>query len=153
MEFKKGKHYLCTHDVLIGTKLKFKSDYLYECVDNNILVDTDHNDINMSSYNTKWDMYFSEPSNLNETSKFKDITDKMNEIYQMKNSDYGNSFDKSCDEFGITAALVRIGDKFNRIKTLVKKDNKVKDESIEDTLLDLANYSILTLIWYKNNKK
>lgn len=76
----------------------------------------------------------------------------MYETYKMKNADYGNSFDKSCDEFGITAALVRIGDKFNRIKQLTKQENLVKDESIEDTLLDLANYAIMTMLWFKNNK-
>lgn len=152
MEFKKGKRYLCIHDVLIGTRLKFKSDHTYKCIDDNVLIDTDHNNIDMSLYNTKWDMYFNESSNSDKSSTFKDITDKMNKIYQMKNHDYGNSFDKSCDEFGITAALVRMSDKFNRIKTLINKNNNVKDESIEDTLLDLANYSIMTLIWYKNNK-
>ena len=76
----------------------------------------------------------------------------MANLYEKKNADYGNSFDKSCNEFGITAALVRMNDKFNRIKSLTKNDNLVKDESIEDTLIDLANYSIMTLIWYKNNK-
>ena len=45
-----------------------------------------------------------------------------------------------------------MNNKFNRIKSLTKNDNLVKDESIEDTLVDLANYSIMTLIWYKNNK-
>ena len=42
---------------------------------------------------------------------FKQITDKMHETYKAKNADYGNSFDKSMDEFGITAAVVRMSDK------------------------------------------
>lgn len=79
--------------------------------------------------------------------EFQDITTKMLETYTNKNHDYGNSFEQSLDKFGIVAALVRMGDKMNRIESLSKKDAKVKDESIKDTLLDLANYSIMTLMW------
>lgn len=79
--------------------------------------------------------------------EFQDITTKMLETYTNKNHDYGNSFEQSLDKFGIVASLVRMGDKMNRIESLSKKDAKVKDESIKDTLLDLANYSIMTLMW------
>ena len=81
---------------------------------------------------------------------FKQIVDELTTIYEAKNADYGNSFDKTCDEFGIVAALVRMNDKLNRLIQLSKTDAKVKDESVEDTLKDLANYAILTLIWFKN---
>lgn len=83
--------------------------------------------------------------------KFKQITEEMARIYEAKNHDYGDSFGESCNEFGITAALVRMGDKFNRLKSLTKKEALVKDESIEDTLKDLANYAIMTLIWKQND--
>ena len=39
--------------------------------------------------------------------------------------------------------LVRMTDKINRIATLIYQDNAVKDEKIQDTLLDLAVYSII----------
>ena len=74
---------------------------------------------------------------------FKEIVDKMFQTYKAKNADYGNSFDKSMDEFGITSAVVRMSDKMERIKSLTNKKEKVNDESIQDTLLDLANYAIL----------
>ena len=83
---------------------------------------------------------------------FKSITDEMNETYIKKNSDYGSSFDKSIDEFGIVAAITRMSDKMERLKTLSKKEAKVKDESLLDTLYDLANYSVMTIMHLKNNK-
>lgn len=83
---------------------------------------------------------------------FSNITKNMADIYEKKNTDYGDSFSETCNEFGIIAALTRISDKFNRIKQLAKNKAKVKDESIEDTLLDLANYSIMTLVWLKTKK-
>lgn len=66
------------------------------------------------------------------------------DLYQAKNVAYGDSFGKSVAEFGPTAALVRMGDKFNRIKSLISGNpNNVKDEAIEDTLTDLAVYSMM----------
>lgn len=89
----------------------------------------------------------SEPE-LNESVKqFMDITKNMAKTYTAKNHDYGNSFEQSLDEFGIVASVVRLGDKMNRIKSLVKKEAQVKDESIKDTLLDMANYAIMTVMW------
>ena len=77
----------------------------------------------------------------------------MAETYEKKNHDYGDSFSKSLDKFGLVASVVRMGDKMNRIESLINKDAKVKDESIKDTLLDLANYAIMTVMWMDNQKK
>ena len=77
---------------------------------------------------------------------FKDILNKMYEIYERKNADYGDSFSKTFEEFGLTASAIRINDKNERFKQLIKNEAQVKDESIEDTLLDLANYTVLTLV-------
>lgn len=85
--------------------------------------------------------------------KFKDLTGKMCETYIRKNHDYGNSFDKSLDKFGLVASVVRIGDKMNRIESLVQKKAMVQDESIRDTLLDMANYAIMTVMWMDNQDK
>lgn len=76
----------------------------------------------------------------------------MAKTYKAKNHDYGNSFDNTCDLFGITAAIVRMYDKMQRIITLSKTEGYVKDERIEDTLLDLANYCIMTLMYLQNGK-
>ncbi len=60
-----------------------------------------------------------------------------------KNSDYGNSFDQSIDEFGLIAGVVRMADKLNRLKTLINKPRSEVDESLRDTALDLANYAAM----------
>lgn len=80
---------------------------------------------------------------------FKDITDKMASTYKAKNSDYGDSYseirDRYIDKF--PSVLIRLRDKINRIEQLMLNGNqKVKDESIDDSLLDLANYCVLELI-------
>lgn len=76
----------------------------------------------------------------------KKICDELTELYRKKNHDYGDSFHKSFEEFGLTMAAIRINDKVNRIKTLIKSDSKVNDESIRDTLPDAANYCIMTVM-------
>lgn len=87
-----------------------------------------------------------------EAAQFKEVVNEMISTYVRKNHDYGNSFDKSLDKFGLVASVVRMGDKMNRIESLVNKDAKVKDESIKDTLLDLANYAVMTLVWMNNHE-
>lgn len=81
----------------------------------------------------------------------KDVCNMLNNIYQRKNQDYGDSFGKSFRKRGITSAMVRMEDKWNRLDNLtLNPDNiKVKEESIEDTILDLANYLIMTYIELK----
>ena len=86
--------------------------------------------------------------------KFSELTHKMATTYARKNKDYGNSFDTSLDKYGIVAALVRMSDKMNRIDNLVKSQNReVTDESIQDTLLDLANYALMTLLYIQNHEE
>lgn len=80
------------------------------------------------------------------TMNFREITDYMYQVYEKKNADYGDSFSKTFDEFGLTASAIRINDKTERFKKLIKQDAQVQDESIKDTLLDLANYAVLTLM-------
>src|SRR5690625_717828 len=74
------------------------------------------------------------------------ILNKMHEVYQSKNKDYGDSFGKQFSEYGIISSAIRIEDKFQRFKNLIKNEANVKDETIEDTLLDMANYCVMTLI-------
>lgn len=76
----------------------------------------------------------------------KDLCKKLNRIYFKKNKDYGDSFSKSFEKRGMAAAMTRMEDKWNRLDNLtLNPDNiKVKDESIEDTMLDLANYLLMT---------
>lgn len=84
---------------------------------------------------------------------FMDITINMAKTYAAKNHDYDNSFEQSCDKFGIIASVVRLGDKMNRIESLTTKEAEIKEESIKDTLLDLANYAIMTVMWLNQQPK
>lgn len=93
--------------------------------------------------------YEPEPKEFDE---FETITNKMHEVYLAKNHDYGSSFDKTWEKYGMTSLLIRLNDKFNRLESLAKKEQKVGDESIQDTLLDLANYAILGLIQLQKEK-
>lgn len=79
---------------------------------------------------------------------FKDITEQMFSLYHRKNADYGDSFAKSFEKFGMQSTLMRLTDKYNRLESLTTGNNVrlVENESIEDTLLDIANYAIMTLI-------
>ena len=75
------------------------------------------------------------------------ICTEMNALYARKNRDYGDSFHISFEEEGMAMARIRLGDKLNRFKTLTKAgDQLVQDESIRDTLIDLANYAIMTVM-------
>ena len=83
---------------------------------------------------------------MNKVEKHAQICKELNELYARKNADYGDSFGKSFAEYGLTMACIRLEDKLNRIKSLTKQAAQVSDESIVDTLMDLANYSIMTLV-------
>lgn len=85
--------------------------------------------------------------------KFKPYTDRLADILQAKNQAYGDSFTKSLDEDGLLVLKIRLGDKFNRISQLIKRGElKENDESLEDTLLDMAGYSILGLKYLKEHE-
>ena len=85
--------------------------------------------------------------------KFKPYTDKLAATLEAKNLAYGDSFSKSLDEDGLLVLKIRLGDKFNRISSLIKRDElKENDESLEDTLLDMAGYSILGLKYLEEHE-
>lgn len=78
------------------------------------------------------------------TVSFRSVCSKITSLYERKNADYGDSFSRSVHKYGNIAALTRISDKFNRMENLLLKDEqKVTDESLKDTVLDLASYAIM----------
>lgn len=76
--------------------------------------------------------------------------DELLQTFVNKNADYGNSFESSLEEYGLIAALIRMEDKMGRLRTLIKSETKVKDESISDTLRDLSNYALMASVWFDN---
>ena len=89
-------------------------------------------------------------------SKHETLCEKLNEIYEQKNTAYGNSFGDTYKKLGIISAVTRISDKYNRLVNLATHPNINKgDEAIEDTLLDMANYCLMTVmeLEYERDKK
>ena len=85
---------------------------------------------------------------MNKIERFAAIVERMKETYRRKNAAYGDSFGISVEKYGYISALTRMSDKWNRLETLMlnKVSNEVDDERLEDTLLDLACYCVMTLI-------
>lgn len=84
---------------------------------------------------------------------FDEILEEMKEVHRKKNADYGNNFHKRYERWGFLTALLRLSDKMERLENIYEKGEiEVKDESVEDTLLDLANYAVMTIVELKNNK-
>jgi len=81
------------------------------------------------------------------------ICKEMSDLYEIKNTRYGNSFTILRQDLGKETILVRLGDKYLRLKTLLQNPElSHEDESIEDTLRDLANYCIMELIERRADK-
>lgn len=84
--------------------------------------------------------------------EFAKIIDGMFDLYCKKNSNYGNSFSKLYNDLGPVAGLVPLHNKLDRLTNLIK-GGKNDFESVEDTLIDLANYAIMNVIELRRNKE
>lgn len=71
---------------------------------------------------------------------------KIHDTYRKKNHDYGDSFSDLFKKFGLVSPVIKLYDKMSRLESLCNKEALVNDESIEDTLLDMANYAIMTVL-------
>ena len=94
-------------------------------------------------------------ANIDKIQMHKDLCKELNDTYIKKNHDYSDSFGETFNKLGIISAITRISDKYNRLVslcTLPEEERMVKDESISDTLLDMANYCIMTEIELRKNK-
>lgn len=86
---------------------------------------------------------------MNDVQRFDHIQVEMRDTFKSKNADYGNSFSQLYQEFGdngIITAAVQISHKYHRFMNLIKGAPAKVNESLRDTLLDLANYCILTVM-------
>lgn len=89
---------------------------------------------------------------FNREERHEELCKELHELYVKKNKAYGNSFGDTYSKLGIISAVTRISDKYNRLVNLsVNKDVDDLGESIRDTLIDLANYAIMTVIEMENN--
>lgn len=74
------------------------------------------------------------------------VCGELTELYERKNHDYGDSFHLTYQKWGLPMAAIRLEDKLQRFETLIRAESRVKDESVRDTLIDLANYAIMTVM-------
>jgi len=98
-----------------------------------------------------------------QSEKFYELLDKMKEIHDIKRHDYASPEDvfknfRTSELAGIPAwkgVALRIGDKFSRLMSFCKQGElKVVDESIGDTLIDMANYAIIChILFYEKRQK
>ena len=76
-----------------------------------------------------------------------EICKEIHQLYEKKNHDYGDSFHATFEEEGMAMPRIRLSDKLNRFKMLSRKgEQMVSDESMRDTLIDLANFAIMTIV-------
>lgn len=79
------------------------------------------------------------------------ICNDLHKLYIQKNKAYGDSFGETYKKLGIISAVTRISDKYNRLVNLAThRDINTGDESIRDTLIDLANYGLMTVMEIDN---
>lgn len=95
----------------------------------------------------------------------REVCDRMVEVTKNKSHDYAGFADddpfanfrvvESCGVASVEQGfLTRMMDKISRINSFVKQGVcNVKDEKIEDTLIDLANYSILMAGYIRSKKE
>lgn len=84
------------------------------------------------------------------------ILDEMRELHVRKAADYGRGEDplanvRAGSDFGVPAwvgVMIRANDKMHRIKSFLKNGN-LKNESVEDSLKDLAAYALIALVLYR----
>lgn len=84
-------------------------------------------------------------------STFADIVGKMTTLYAKKNHDYGNAFGEIIKEVGLPYGVGKLKEKLKRIETLINSKAEV-NESLEDSLIDLACYTVMTLSYLKRKK-
>ncbi|MBM7598219.1 hypothetical protein JOC34_000576 [Virgibacillus halotolerans] len=80
------------------------------------------------------------------------LLDEIHDTYIRKNRDYGSSFSEQYKEYGLLSLIIRLDDKFRRLKQLNENEALVK-ESVEDTLLDAANYAIMGVMELRKQKE
>ena len=96
-----------------------------------------------------------------QSKRFYEILDTIKELHDKKRHDYGADEDifanfRLSEQCGISAwkgSVVRMGDKYARISNYIKKGEfKFKEESIKDTLMDMAIYSLITMILFEEEE-
>ncbi len=100
------------------------------------------------------------PTRNPNSQRFHDILKELGELHDQKQADYGTDEDpfaniRASEEWGVPAwlgALIRGNDKMSRLKTFARK-RSLKNESVEDSMRDLAVYSIIALVLFEQDEQ
>lgn len=103
--------------------------------------------------------YLEEVTDVPDKTPFLQIVDEIVAMHDKKQQDYGSDGDplanvRASEHFGIPAwvgCMVRANDKMKRLQTFAQKGELV-NESVEDSLLDLAVYSIIGLVLFREKQ-
>jgi hypothetical protein len=96
------------------------------------------------------------------TKRFSELLTKIEMLHESKNSDYSSDKQKlecfneseAIDVPAFKGCFIRLGDKYRRAQQLIRKgQGAVVDEKLEDTMLDLAVYSLLFIELYEKHKQ
>ena len=91
-----------------------------------------------------------ETRNTSKVQKHLELCNEIHKTYKSKNEKYGDSFNDTIKKYGMISALTRMSDKFSRIENNII--NNINDnEKLEDNLLDLANYCLMTVMSLDRN--
>jgi hypothetical protein len=89
----------------------------------------------------------------NKYDRHEELCKDLNSTYRKKNVAYGDAFGRTFQKYGMISALTRMSDKWNRIEALsLGAENQITDESILDTLKDLACYCLMTIVEMEEKK-
>ena len=82
---------------------------------------------------------------------FADVTQEMINLQSAKNHDYGGAYYENLDDEKLAAARIAIGNKWRRFKNISNIQDRNVNEPLEDTLIDLASYAIMTVQWLRKH--
>ena len=168
-DIKVGLKFVASCDKLFFTDLNSKEIHVFtvkgfDVHDNEVYILTDCSySFTMKALlgaSSRYEMFYPDDISVDEpvgentdADSFKEITNKMFETFKAKNHDYGSSFSNLFKECGMTYAYGHMAEKLERVKSLMKDEAKVNGEGMKDSLLDLANYAILTVMEIDKNEK
>lgn len=99
-------------------------------------------------------MAYTQKDHIQKVNAFEDVTIALRNLYEAKNRDYNDSFGQSFEKWGLPMSCIRLGDKLNRLESFAQQKKMfVADEGVKDTLMDLANYAIMTLVELELDQK
>lgn len=90
---------------------------------------------------------------INWDDEIEGICNHLSKVLAAKNKDYGNSFEKTVKDYGLVTIPITLEHKMRRIANIVRR-NKIEiiNEKLDDSLLDLAGYAILSVIIILNRR-